>query len=82
MHSDIWEGTAAQMASCDMIAVFPIIGWWRERHNLHKVSTKSRYSLIVSLETPTTKPDIYSAVKTLIKVQVPVEISIGTGRGA
>lgn len=52
MHSDFWEGTAADLATCNHIAVYPIIGWWRERKNLEKVENETRYSLIISLDTP------------------------------
>lgn len=76
LHSDIWEGTAAQMALCNMIAVYPIIGWWRERHNLRKENTKARYSLIVSLETPQIETDIYSVVESMIKIPVEIPIDI------
>ncbi len=30
IHSDIWKGTAAEIATCNFIGVYPIIGWWRE----------------------------------------------------
>jgi hypothetical protein len=80
LHSDIWEGTAAQMSLCNMIAVYPIIGWWRERRNLKKENTKTRYSLIVSLETPPVETDIYSVVETMI--HVPVEVPIEIDRSA
>ncbi|OGF54341.1 MAG: hypothetical protein A2452_10555 [Candidatus Firestonebacteria bacterium RIFOXYC2_FULL_39_67] len=76
VYSDIWRGTAAQVASCNMLAVYPVIGWWREQHNLNKVNSTARYSLIVSLETPETDTDIYAAVKALIPV--PIEIPINT----
>ena len=31
IHSDVWHGTAADLAERDYIAVYPVIGWWRER---------------------------------------------------
>lgn len=74
IHSDVWEGTASEMAECNKIAIYPIIGWWRERHNLKKYNAKTRYSLIVSLDTPTEDVELYSTVKALI--QIPIEISL------
>lgn len=73
IHSDIWEGTASEMADCNKIAVYPIIGWWRERHNLRKYNTRARYSLIISLDTPAEDIPLYSTVQAMI--QIPVEIS-------
>ena len=47
IHSDTWTGMAVDLAESDYIAVYPVIGWWRERHNLNKYNEKIRYSLIV-----------------------------------
>jgi hypothetical protein len=76
IHSDFWEGTAAELATCNMIGVFPIIGWWRERKHLKKVDTKTRYSLIVSLETEKEDVQLYTAIKNLIKVPIQIENTI------
>jgi len=73
IHSDYWEGTAADLATCNHIAVFPVIGWWRERHHLGKVENQTRYALIISLETPAQDVELYTTVKNLI--EVPVEIN-------
>lgn len=72
IHSDFWEGTAADLATCNLIAVFPIIGWWRERKHLGKVENSTRYSLIISLETPAQDVELYTTVKNMI--EVPIEI--------
>ncbi|MEE4357106.1 MAG: hypothetical protein V2I97_11610 [Desulfococcaceae bacterium] len=62
VHSDIWRGTASQLASSNLIAVFPVIGWWRERHHLKKYNNSARYSLIISITTPEQDVDIYTPV--------------------
>jgi len=72
IHSDIWRGTAAQIAACDMIAVYPVIGWWRQRTHLEKWNTQTRYSLVISLETPVREIDLYSSV--IVKLQTPIKI--------
>lgn len=74
IHSDFWEGTAAALATCNHIAVYPIIGWWRERKHLGKVENQTRYSLIISLETPAQDIELYSTVKNMI--EVPIEIQV------
>ena len=73
IHSDIWEGTAADLAASNLIAVYPKIGWWNKRKHLNKANSQARYALIVSIETPEQDVDIYSPVAT--KVEVPVSIS-------
>ena len=72
IHSDFWVATAAQVATCNLIAVYPIIGWWRERKHLKKVENTTRYSLIISLETPAQDIELYTKIKTII--DAPIEI--------
>src|SRR5262249_50733714 len=69
--SDWWEGSAADLADCGQIAVYPVIGWWRERKPLNRWVNKVRYSLIVSLTTAVTDIDLYTPVRTM--VEVPIE---------
>lgn len=76
IHSDFWEGTAAELATCNMLSVFPIIGWWRERKQLNKVETKTRYSLVLSLETAQEDIQLYTAIKNMIQVPVVIENKI------
>lgn len=73
VHSDYWEGTAAELATCHFIAIFPVIGWWRERKHLGKVENSTRYSLIISLETPVQDIELYTTVKNII--EIPIEIT-------
>ena len=79
IHSDELNLTAAQLATCNLIAVYPIGGWWKTRTNLEKFNKKLRYSLIVSLDTPAENIDLYNAVKTKIetvtstKVEIPIK---------
>lgn len=72
IHSDYMEMTAAELSECNHIAVYPVIGWWRERKHLSQVENKTRYSLIISLETPAQDVELYTTVKNMI--QVPVEV--------
>jgi len=70
IHSDFIEGTAAELSTCKYIAVYPLIGWWKERDHLNKYSTKTRYCLIVSIQTPEIEMDIYTPVAAKMKVPV------------
>lgn len=73
IHSDIWESTASELSTCNFIAVFPVIGWWRERKHLQKVESKARYSLIVSMETPMEEVELYTKVKNIIETTITIE---------
>ncbi len=80
IHSDIIQGTAIEIAACNMLAVYPQIGWWRERHQLGRINNIARYSLIVSLRTPDENIDIYTPVATELgiipQVDVPIQIEV------
>ena len=74
IHSDIWMGTAAELASSEAVAVYPIIGWWRERSYLGFAEKKARYSLVVSISTPEETVDIFTPVAVKVGITVPVTI--------
>ena len=72
IHSDRWKGTAADLAERGFIGVYPVIGWWRERHQLGRWGKMARYSLVVTIKTPETVMDIYNPVATMIRPVVEV----------
>jgi len=74
IHSDTWIGTSAELATSNFISVMPKIGWWRERSHLGCWNRKTRYSLIVSIETENTSVDVYTPVAIKLKLPVPIEI--------
>jgi Subtilase family len=76
IHSDIWSegGTAAQLATSNLIAIYPVTRWWKERSYLEKWNKIARYSLIVSIYTPEQSVDIYTPVKVQIDIKNPIEI--------
>ncbi len=74
IHSDIWSGTAAQLASTNLIAIHPSVGWWRERSYLNKYNKQTRYSLVVSFSLPGQNIDIYTPVA--VRLGVPINVMI------
>ncbi|MFC2329187.1 S8 family peptidase [Prevotella nigrescens] len=76
IHSDELNLTAAQLAACNLIAVYPIGGWWKTRTNLRQYNNKLRYSLIVSLDTPIENVDLYNIVKTKIETMINIPVKI------
>ncbi|MDX9972561.1 MAG: S8 family serine peptidase [FCB group bacterium] len=75
IHSDIWRGTAAELATSNLIAVYPATGWWRERPHLERWESRCRYSLIVSIQTPEQEVDIYTPVAVQLGIPVPIPVS-------
>lgn len=45
VHSDVWSGTGADLASMGFIAVYPVTGWWRTRPSRGRVTARQKYSL-------------------------------------
>jgi hypothetical protein len=72
LHSDRWQGTAAQLAECGYLGIFPVIGWWRERNHLGRSDRHARYSLIVSLKTPDVTVDLYTPILAQLPVPIPI----------
>jgi len=62
LHTDVWHGTAAQLAEKNHIAVYPVNGWWRLRKHLGKANNKVRYALVVTISTPPNTVDIYTPI--------------------
>jgi hypothetical protein len=71
MHSDIWRGTAAELANRDAIGIYPIGGWWKEKPRLRRWDRPARYALIVSLRAPEAEIDLYNAIVTQLVTVIP-----------
>lgn len=74
IHSDFCKLNAIDLCDCNHIAVFPVIGWWRERDYLNRYDRKVRYSLVVSLSTPKTDTDLYTSIITQITPTTQISI--------
>lgn len=72
LHSDVWEGTAADLAARHAIAVHPTGGWWREKPALQRADRQVRYALIVSLRAPV-QVDLYTPIETQVGIPVLIE---------
>ena len=46
IHSDIWEGTAIDLAACGRVAVFPVTGWWKELRSWDFEPSRSSVRLV------------------------------------
>jgi hypothetical protein len=73
LHSDVWRGTAVDLAAKHAIAVYPVGGWWKEKPALQRTERAARYSLIVSLRAPQVQTDLYTPISTAIQTLVLIE---------
>lgn len=74
LHSDIWRGTAADLASRGALAIYPATGWWKTRTRLGQYDRSAPYSLFVSIKAPNVEVDLYSAIEAQLRVPVPVAV--------
>ena len=66
IHSDFMKASAVDLCNANYLAVYPIVGWWRERSYLGKCNNKVRYALVVSISTPRQGVDFYTPITTQI----------------
>ena len=77
LHQDDWQGTGAELAACDHIAVYPVGGWWKNNNRRDRRDLPVRYALLVSLSTSTQGADLYTPIATQLSVPitaVPIEV--------
>ncbi|WP_395854536.1 S8 family peptidase [Cystobacter fuscus] len=72
LHSDRWTGTAVDLANKGFLAVYPTVGWWKERPRLGRGASRTRYALVVSIRTPGVDTDIYTPVA--IQLGIPISV--------
>lgn len=70
VHKDIWQCTAAELATRSKIAVYSVGGWWKNRKNLRRYEYNIRYSLVVTIDTPDNGIDIYTPVE----ISIPIDL--------
>ncbi len=73
LHSDSWTSTAADIASCGQVAVYPVTGWWRERKHLGRIDRAARYALIITVSTPDKRVDLYTPIAQQVGIVTEVE---------
>lgn len=73
LHTDIWSGTAAALASKGAIAVYPVAGWWKNRAKDDQSEQGVEYSLVISIESPEVDVDLWTPVYQ--QVQPTIEVT-------
>ncbi|QSJ20346.1 S8 family peptidase [Nostoc sp. UHCC 0702] len=68
IHSDIWQGTAAELAQKDSIGIYPVSGWWKYNPRWEGWNKTARYALIVSIR-------VIDEVEVDIDLYTPISIS-------
>ncbi|MGW6682196.1 S8 family peptidase [[Kitasatospora] papulosa] len=74
--SDLWEGTARDLAERAHIAVYPGGGWWNRQNALDRAELPVRYALLVSIRTRDTETDLLTPIRSEIEARIPVPVAI------
>lgn len=72
LHTDIWVGTGAALASKGAIAVYPVAGWWKNRARLDQSNQGVDYALIVSIESPEVEVDLWTPVYQQVRPTIEI----------
>lgn len=70
IHKDIWEGSAADLATRNKIAIYPVGGWWKTRNQFERYNSSVRYSLIVTIDAFQVDIDLYTSVENEISIDL------------
>ncbi len=73
VHSDVWNGSAADLAEREVIAIYPVSGWWKDQPKRDRSALGVRYALIVSIETSAEDIDIWTPVATEVGIEIKAE---------
>jgi len=68
LHHDRWKGPATDLAARNMLAIYPVGGWWRHKKKEFRYKRRTRYSLIVSIHTK--EIDIYTPIANQVLIKV------------
>lgn len=71
IHSDIWVGTAADLAERGWVGIYPVSGWWKDQPKRDRSGLGARYALVISIETDAQEVDIWTPVAQ--QIGVPIE---------
>ncbi|MFH9761431.1 hypothetical protein ACH4MJ_04755 [Streptomyces anulatus] len=70
LHADIWRGSAAELADCGTLAVYPVGGWWKANRRNDRIGLPVSYALLISLRTPEVSTDLHTPIATRLGVSI------------
>ena len=73
LHSDVWTGSAEELAEAGHVVVFPVAGWWKDQDKRDRSKYGARYSLIVSIETDAQTIDLDLWTPVALEVGLPIK---------
>lgn len=74
IHQDVLTTNGAELANMKNIAIYSVGGWWRDSKKIRPENTKTRFSLIVSIDAGNIDVDLYTPIKNIIQIENVVEV--------
>lgn len=76
VHSDFMTITAAQLSTSNVIAVYPVTGWWQGQTSVDRSDRGVRYSLIASVEIAENLVDLWSPVAAIVTPPIQLDLAL------
>ncbi|NMI53597.1 S8 family peptidase, partial [Xanthomonas hortorum] len=78
LHHDRLTCSAAALAGCRHIAIYPVGGWWKTREAHQRFTRSAKYSLILSVSSPglTVDVDLYAEVQQKIASEIAALVTV------
>ncbi|MCK1796762.1 S8 family peptidase [Streptomyces sp. XM4193] len=74
--SDLWQGTANDLAERAYLAVYPSGGWWKRQNAMDRAQVPVRYALLISIRAQDTGTDLLTPIRSEIEARISVPVSI------
>jgi len=72
IQKDMIIMSGADLATRNLIAIYPKAGWYKTRKKLEKYNSQVRYSLVISIETPNVNVDLYQPIMNQIAIPITI----------
>ncbi len=70
LHCDVWQGTGAELAARQHVAVYPVSGWWKYRVPQQRYNSKTRYAPVLTLRCLDEDVDLYAEIEADIAARI------------
>jgi hypothetical protein len=81
LHCDLWRGPAIDLARHDLIAIYPVGGWWKSHIGQRRMNDVARYALGISITAPDQDVDLYAEISAEIEARIAAEVAVAAGPG-
>ena len=76
LHIDELTCAASNLARRNILAVHPVVGWWKTKAVMKDHEKSARFALIVEISTDSEAIDLYAEAKTAIENRIATEITV------